>query len=93
MATIEPTDHLSIVERMSRLRMRIYLEKASGICVTDKEAFLELCQQQETSEYKEEGKLVVVSSAQREGNGSGGSGGDGGGWTQVPPRISLHYYD
>ena len=50
MATIKQPDSSSIVERMQRIRTRLYLEKASGILVTDKEAFLALCREQELSE-------------------------------------------
>ena len=49
MEPTKPADHLSIVERINRLRARIYLEQASGIVVTDKEAFLVACREQEIS--------------------------------------------
>lgn len=43
-------DLSSIAERLKRLRTRIHLESVSGISASDKEAFLEFCQEQEMSD-------------------------------------------
>jgi hypothetical protein len=75
MATTKQADQSSIVERMSRLRVRIRLEKASEIPVADKEAFLAFCQQQEEVEHREKWEVLVVS-ATKESCGED--------WTKVP---------
>lgn len=41
--------HLSIKERMSRVRERMRLERLSGIPVADKKGFLAFCREQEQS--------------------------------------------
>lgn len=47
MVPIQTTSCSTITERIDRIRMRIYLEKAFGISAADKKAFLEICQQYE----------------------------------------------
>lgn len=44
------TELSSIAERMNRLRTRMYLEKVSGIAVSEKGAFLAYCQKHELAE-------------------------------------------